>query len=142
MKGEIFFHMKSDIEIPSADGVSIVFVPEKDKTGKRIYSVGVLNMRNNPISQVIINARGSGRIKGVEKHTDSIRFMIQDLPVGAFKAFEILVRNSTELTNEYRISFFENGILYDKKVTVPPKYVSLQKKQLIASIGKPGVIAH
>lgn len=131
--------MKKDIIIPEAEGVFIAFVPEKDKTGKRIYAVCIVNERPHPISSVIINAKGSGRIKGQEKHTDSIRFMVEHLPVNGFKSFEILLKDSLELTNEYRISFFAEGVLYEKRVIAPPKYASLQTKALIPAIGKPGV---
>lgn len=132
--------MKKDIEMPSSEGVALAFVPDKDADGKKIWTVGIYNERSTEITNVIINASGVGRIKGVEKQTASIRFLIDAVPGGRFKSFEILVKDSIELSNTYWVSFFEGDRLCDKKFVVPPKFLALQKKELITPLRKPGVV--
>lgn len=132
--------MKKDIIPPSAEGVSLALYPEKDPDGKKIWVVGILNQRDVPISNVIINATGQGRIKGVDKETANLRFLIQDVPAQSFKSFEILIKDSLVLENTYRISFFDADRLCDKKIVIPPKYTSLQSKVLIPFVKKPGLI--
>lgn len=132
--------MKKDIIVPSTEGVSLALYPDKDADGKKIWVVGVLNQRGNPISNVIINASGKGRIKGVDKETANLRFLIQDVPAQSFKSFEILIKDALVLENTYRISFFDENTLCDKKIIIPPKYTSLHSKVLIPFVKKPGLI--
>lgn len=133
--------MKKDFEIPSSEGIAIAIVPQKDADGKKIWSVGLLNERPETVFNVIINASGSGHIKGKEKHTDKVRFLIDSLDTGAFHPFEVLLRDSTELTNTYWISFFSENNLCDRKIVVPPKYVMVQKKERIGKTKEVGVVA-
>lgn len=132
--------MKKDIIVPSADGVALALYVDKDPDGKKIWVAGILNERENPLSDVIINASGKGRIKGVDKETANLRFLIQDVPARSFKSFEILIKDSLSLENTYRISFFDGSSLAEKKIIIPPGFVALQSKELIPFIRKPGVI--
>ena len=133
--------MKKDFQIPSAEGICVAIVADKDADGKKIWSVGLFNERPEAVFNVIINASGSGFIKGKEKQTAKVRFLMDELQPGEFKPFEILVRDSIELTNTYWITFFSGNDLCDKKIQVPPKYVMLQKRARIGHTNKVGVVA-
>lgn len=133
--------MRKDFEIPSSEGICIAMIPKQDGDGKKVWSVGLYNERPDTVFNVIINAQGSGHIKGKEKHTDKVRFLIDSLDPGAFHPFEILLRESTELTNTYWVSFFSNNELCDRKIIVPPRYVMGQKKERIGMSKLVGVVA-
>lgn len=132
--------MKKDIVIPDASGLSLVFIADKDANQRKIWTVGLKNEREKPLTNLIINAQGHGRIKGKDKQTANVRFLIEFLAVGEIKTFEILVSDSLKLENSYRISFFEDNTLLEKRFDISPGFLSLEKKIKIEPSGKPGVI--
>ncbi len=131
--------MKKDIVIPDAHGLVLVFIAEKDASQRKTWTVGIKNERSKPLSNIIINAQGHGRIKGKDKQTANVRFLIESLACGELKTFEVLLTDSMKLENTYRISFFEENTLLERTFSVPPGFLALQKKEKVESSGKPGV---
>jgi hypothetical protein len=112
--------MKKDIIIPNAAGVGIAMVPDMDDKKQRIWSAYLVNERESTLYNVFIQVSAKGELKGAERKTASVRFYVEELEPKKAKKIEIVLHQATKLSNQYWISFFDNEVLFDKKIVFEP----------------------
>jgi hypothetical protein len=112
--------MKKDIVVPEASGVGIAMVPDMDDKKQRIWSAYLVNQRESTLYNVFIQVSAKGEVRGEEQKTASVRFYVESLEPKKAKKIEVVLHQATKLANQYWISFFDNEVLYDKKVVFAP----------------------
>lgn len=122
--------MKKDIIIPNAAGVGIAMVPDMDDKKQRIWSAYLVNQRESTLYNVFIQVSAKGELKGAERKTASVRFYVEELDPGKAKKIEIVLHQATKLSNQYWISFFDNDVLFDKKIVFEPGSITSAKLAL------------
>jgi len=107
--------MIKDIEFPQIKNVAVAVVNENSELPSEEWNVYLINQNKNAITNVLINSKGYGKLKNKPKTTSTMRHFFEEVkPLSAVKV-EMLPNNLFELTNEFWVSFYFNGKLYDKK---------------------------
>lgn len=108
--------MKKDIIIPEVTGVGIAMLPEANDKKQRIWSAYFINQRDTRLENVIVQVSAQGLIKGEERKTANLRFFLHEVEPHSTKKIEVLLQQATKLENLYWVSFYDKGVLYDKKI--------------------------
>lgn len=105
--------MKKDIPIHSAAqvGIALMPIPEDD-----VWEVYLVNMKNRMIRDIIINSKGYGELDGKKIETQTMRYFIPYLGNENAQKIELIHNDLTQVANEYWITFYIDGNIYDKKV--------------------------
>jgi hypothetical protein len=126
--------MNKDLNIEEVKEVYIAFVPNRDN-----WSVYVINNRNEAIETVIVNASGEGKLEGKEKHTATLRFLLNDIPAQSVKPFELLMPDSLKLSHRYWVSYYIGSRIFDKKFVYSPEMYDEDLHDLPV-FGSPGIL--
>lgn len=104
--------MKKDIEIPEVKGVYLAAVKQFNKDFQsNEWNAYLINDREDSLEMVLIVSRGfSGDIT-----TSVMRHKVEKLPSKAFVKVEYLQPEILALNNEFSITFFAEGKMFEKK---------------------------
>ncbi|MEZ4721329.1 MAG: hypothetical protein R2813_05565 [Flavobacteriales bacterium] len=131
--------MKADIEFPKVEKVGICAIPEENE-GQAVWKVHILNMLDEPITNVLVSTRGYGMKEEEQVKTSELRHYFEEVPAGGERPIELIPDNLTGLNNQYWVSFYIDSTIYDKKFIFLPD--SLLDKNLthIPVIDKQGIL--
>ena len=104
--------MKKDIELVNVEDIGIAAVPGDDPEFWDIY---ILNLHEEPISNVLIVASGYGEIDGEQRKSSLMRYFFKEIQSLDIQKIESLPISLFDLTNEYWVSFSLNNYMYDKR---------------------------
>jgi len=103
--------LKKDINIPKVEEVYVAAVKETHPEYKtEDWNAYIINNRDEDLETVLISSRGYSK----EKVTPIMRHKIQMLPARSYAKIEFLQQDLLKLHNEFKVTFFLNGQLYDK----------------------------
>ncbi|RZK50152.1 MAG: hypothetical protein EOO99_02905 [Pedobacter sp.] len=132
--------MKKDIPVNLVQNVAIAIVLIDEGPDYKNWNVYLLNMRNEEINTVIVNAKGYGEYQGKEVKTSLLRHFIGDIPSNSFKALEAIDPQVFGLTNEYWVSYYIGPEIYDKKFIFLPESIVEDNLIKIPLINKMGIM--
>jgi hypothetical protein len=105
--------MKRDIPNLKVEDVAVAIVPRDGE--EQLWDSYLINLKDEQLSNVLINSRGYGELKGDKVKTTILRHFFEEIkPMSIIKIEPIQIKLFS-LTNEYWVSFSFNGQLYDKK---------------------------
>lgn len=107
--------MKKDIEIPIVENVWVAIRMCKNKLNEPMWDVYVLNNKTEAIEGVLVSSRGYGSLDRDTRKTDTFRHFLDVIESKSAKKIEPITEEVFGINNEYWLSFFYNGKLYDKK---------------------------
>lgn len=107
--------MKEDIERPKVINVGVAIVKERNETNEWEWNAYIFNLRAEGITNVLISSKGYGEQQGEKKDTTVLRHFIENVDSLDFKIIEPVIPDVFELTNEYWVSFYVDGVIHDKK---------------------------
>jgi hypothetical protein len=133
--------MKKDIPNLKVEDIAIAIVPPTDpKPDEEMWDVFLINLKEGPISNVLINSRGYGEIEGEKMRTSILRHFFEEIgPLAAVK-IEPIQTQLFGLNNEYWISFVYDGYMYDKKYIFVHGSIAESHFTTIPFIGRKGVM--
>jgi hypothetical protein len=105
--------MKKDIPIHSATQVGIALTPNPEDDMWEVY---LLNMKDRMIRDIIINSKGYGEVDGKKIETQTMRYFLPYLGKENAQKIELIHNDLIQVANEYWITFYIDGVIYDKKV--------------------------
>lgn len=131
--------MKKDIKIPKVTDLALVAIPNEDNDIKD-WDVLLVNLRKKAISNVLIASKGYGTAEGKPVKTSTLRKYFEKIDSNEFVSLEIIRPNLIDIANEFWVSFWSNGQMYDKKFVFVE--ASIDKKHLttVPVINKRGVM--
>lgn len=106
--------MKKDIQVKKVQDVAIAIIPENG-VDSEFWQVYLINLKNKPIQNVLINSTGYGEINGEVVRTTTLRYYFEEVTPETVVKVEILQNKLKELANEYWVSFSLDSHMYDKK---------------------------
>ncbi len=115
--------MKKDIHIPKVEGVYIAIVFEYNDIYKTDdWNAYIINDKTVDIDVVLIVTSGYSE----KKMTSVFRKKLDKLPAKSYAKIELMQEELFALNNEFKVSFFEGNVMYDKtylfrKNTINPK---------------------
>ncbi|WP_421873794.1 hypothetical protein [Marinoscillum sp.] len=127
--------MKKDIKFPQIENVFVSVV--QDDEGWKVY---LLNRHDEQLDTVMVTSKGYGDKNGQEQKTSVLRHMIPKIESGEYALIEPISEDVFHLTNEYWVSFFINGQLYDKKYIFVPETIIKDNLSFIPELKLQGVL--
>ena len=115
--------MKKDIPSPAVENVVMAIILE-EQDGQNVWNVFLINLDIVPIKNVIVTSRGYGELNGQRRETSTLRHFYEEIPSLEFTRIEPIMENTFGLTNEYWVSFYIDGQVYDKKYVFLPESIS------------------
>lgn len=131
--------MKKDIHSPQVEDIVMAIVLEEED-GNNVWNVFLINLHIVPIRNVIVSSRGYGEIEGKKRETSTLRHFYEEIPELEFTRVEPIMENTFGLTNEYWVSFYIDGQVYDKKYIFLPESISEKNFTKIPLLNVEGVM--
>ncbi|MDC7996996.1 hypothetical protein [Gilvibacter sediminis] len=130
--------MRKDIEIPEVTRVHIVAVREWDKEFlAQNWYVHLINDWDQVLQTTLVMSRGNDS----DRKTSTLRHGLNDVAPGTSAKIELLPDEVLGFTNEYLLTFFADGKLYDKTFVFEPYSVKEELAQELPVMEESGVMA-
>ena len=130
--------MKSDLNIPKVSGVEIAAVRRSDDD--ELWDIYLLNRNSFSLKNVLIASRGYGSKNGEDQSTSTLRHMIETLGPKSMAKIELIQKDVFHLTNQFWVSYYVNGEMYDKKFILLPDTILEKNISNIPDFNMQGVL--
>lgn len=110
--------MKKDIPVKKVTDIAIAAVPSTEDP--QFWEVYLVNLKEEPIHNVLINSRGYGKVDNEQRETTQFRYFYEIIDPEMAVKVELLDSNLFVLANEYWISFNFEDYMYDRKYIFMP----------------------
>lgn len=137
--------MLRDIHRVAVEDIAIAIVPkekakEDDAVEEMLWEVYILNLKQDPIENVIVASKGYGVFKGEDVKTSTLRHYLGTMAPLSYMLIEPIQENVFGLNNEYWLSFYIDREIFDKKYIFLPESISEKYFTPIPLLGKKGVM--
>lgn len=113
--------MKKDITFHVAEDVFVVAMKEWDKDFlSQNWNIYIINTKSNPLETVLVVSRGNSS----SVRTSTLRHNLGTVKANTMKKIELITDDVLSFTNEYLVTFFLDGKLYDRQFTFTPHSIS------------------
>ena len=130
--------MKKDIIIPIVKNIQVVATQEWDEEFlAKTWIVYLINNREDIIESVLVMSRGNNK----NKKTSTLRHGLGDLLPHTGAKVELISEEVLGFTNEYMVTFFAEGKLFDRIFTFKPYNVKESNTVFIDLMGQDCVLA-
>ena len=124
--------MKQDIPFEPVIGVSIAIVPDADPTaapagevGQPTWQVFLLNNNDFALNTVLIASEGYGtQPDGQVVRTTTLRYHFPEIEAHSATPVELIDPAVFHLTNQYWVSYYQEGQIFDKKFLFVPDSIT------------------
>jgi len=132
--------MIKDLPENTVKDIAIAVALEKESAESKIWYVYLVNLKKEPIENVMITSRGYGEKDGEQVKTSVLRHMFPVVEPGTFKQIEPIDEATFGLSNEYWLSYYIGNDIYDKKFIFLPESIIELNFIRIPVVNKPGVM--
>ncbi len=131
--------MLKDIAIPVVEGIIVAIIKEGTTTEPE-YNVYLINTQNIPLKNVLVSSTGYGVVKEEQVTTSTLRFYFEEVETASFVKIEGLTEELFAIANEYWVSYYIDGTIYDKKYIFLPETITENNFTIVPIILKKGVM--
>ena len=133
--------MKKDIIIPVVENVFIAAVQEwsDDFMGKVWYAY-LVNDSDFNLEGVMVVSKAFGTIDGEMKKTSLLRHAFVEIPAVSVVKIEMIEKSVLTLNNEFMVTYFIDGTLYDKKFIFKANSINKTEMEEVPILFVDGVI--
>lgn len=132
--------MKADLPENIVEDVAIAVALVGDTPEVASWTVYLVNLKNEPITSVMITSKGYGQIDGKPVKTSLLRHSLGDVAAQAYVSVEAIDPAVFGLTNEYWLSYYMGKNIFDKKFYFLPESIIDANFIRIPVLNKPGVM--
>ena len=132
--------MKKDIPENDVKNIAIAVVMESATPEAKIWNVYLINLKDEPIETVLVSSKGYGEKDGEKVKTSTLRHSIGDVAAHDYALIELIDEQVFGLTNEYWLSYYIKGRIYDKKFIFVSESIVESNLTRIPVLNKPGVM--
>lgn len=132
--------MKKDLPENIVEDVAMAVVLMGETPEVKNWTVYLVNLKDVEITNVLISSKGYGEKDSRMVKTSVLRHFLGDVPAKSFKGVEAIDTEVFGLTNEYWLSYYINGTIYDKKFIFLPESIVDENLIRIPLVNKPGVM--
>ena len=132
--------MKKDLPQNIVENISVAVVLENATPESQNWNVYLINFKDEAIETVLVSSKGYGQKDGKNVKTSILRHSIGDVSSKSFALIEIIDAQVFGLTNEYWLSYYINGQIYDKKYIFLPESIVESNMIRIPILNKPGIM--
>ena len=99
-----------------------------------------MNLKADAIDVVLISSKGYGTIDGKDVKTSTLRQFWEKVSGKDFVKVELIEKKLFSITNEFWVSFWHHGILYDKRYVFVTESIVENNFTPVPLVGKRGVM--
>lgn len=133
--------MLKDIERSAVEDIAVAVVPKENFEGEdKLWEVYLINLKEQPIENVIVASKGYGSYKGDAVKTSVLRHFLETVEGMSASLIEPIQEQVFGLNNEYWLSFYLNQEIFDKKYVFLPESISEDYFTFIPVLEKWGVM--
>lgn len=132
--------MKKDLPQNIVEDVGIAIVLESESPVDKVWNVYLVNEKQEALSNVLVSSKGYGEKDGTGVKTTTLRHFLGDVAAKSIAKIEAIDTAVFGLTNEYWLSFYIHGIIYDKKYIFLPDSIVDENLIKVPIVDKPGVM--
>jgi len=103
--------------------IAIAVALEKESAESKLWYVYLINLKKEPIENVLITSKGYGEKDGERVKTSTLRHMFPLVNNGASVLIEPIDEQTFGLNNEYWLSYYIGKNIYDKKFIFLPESI-------------------
>lgn len=130
-----------DIPNLKVEDIAIAVVPREVLSDEEdLWDTYLINLKENPITNVLINSKGYGEVEGEKMKTTILRHFFEEIPPLSVVKIEPIQVKLFGLTNEYWVSFTYDDYMYDKKYIFVNGSIAAENFTRIPFINRPGVM--
>lgn len=130
--------MIKDIQFNKVEDIAVAVAPPTE--GSEEWVVYLVNMKDRAIDGVLVNSKGYGVVDGKEVKTSSLRQFFDKIEGKDFVQLEILPEQLIGLSNQFWVSFWQDGVLYDKQYIFVTESIVKDNLINIPVLNKKGVM--
>lgn len=132
--------MLKDIPELKVEDVSIAIVKDQDEVAGDVWDVYLINQKKERITGVLVTSTGYGIIEDENRKTSTLRHFFEEVNAQSFMKIETMVEDVFDVNNEFWLSFYLNGQIYDKKFIFVAGSIKEENFTQIPIIKKRGVL--
>src|ERR1700743_1389706 len=132
--------MIKDLPENNVKDIAVAVALEGENAESKTWYVYLINLKKEPIENVLITSKGYGERNGEQVKTSVLRHMIPLMGSNSFKLIEPIDEQTFGLNNEYWVSFYIGKDIYDKKFIFLPESIVESNFIRLPVINKPGVM--
>jgi hypothetical protein len=132
--------MKKDLPENIVENIAIAVVLESSTPEVKNWKVYLLNLKDEPIANVLVSSKGYGEKDGQQVKTSILRHAVGTVAAQSFAAIELIDEQVFGLSNEYWLSFYIGREIFDKKFIFVPESIIDNNLSRIPLLNKPGVM--
>src|ERR1700744_622385 len=100
--------MIKDLPENEVKDIAVAVALEAENVESKTWYVYLINLKKEPIENVLITSKGYGERKGEQVKTSILRHMFPLVAAGEFKLIEPIDEQTFGLSNEYWVSYYIN----------------------------------
>jgi hypothetical protein len=132
--------MKKDLPENIVEDVAMAVVLSGETPEVKSWTVYFINLKDRGLENVLISSKGYGEKDGKMVKTSVLRHFLGDIAARSFKGVEAIDPEVFGLTNEYWLSYYIDGVIYDKKFIFLPESIVDENLIHIPLVNSPGVM--
>jgi glucan biosynthesis protein len=130
--------VKKDIDIPKVEKVYVAAVKVYNEAFKvEEWNAYLINDKDEAIEMALIVSKGFDE----NKVTSTIRHKLEHLPAKSFAKIEFIQDEVLALNNQFQVTFFSEGKMYEKKYVFRKNSVNEKALRELPIIPNKGILA-
>jgi hypothetical protein len=138
--GVFNYNMIKDLPENVVEDIAVAVALESETVESKVWYVYLINLKNEPIENVLITSKGYGEKNGEQVKTSTLRHMIPSLSNNGYALIEPIDEQTFGLNNEYWVSYYIGKTIYDKKFIFLPESIVESNFIKLPVLNKPGVM--
>ena len=127
--------MKKDIDFSPVKKIHVAIA--KNDEGWKVH---LINRSDFKLETILVTSRGYGETKTEEQKTSILRHMVPFLEPGDVALIEPIDESVFHLNNEYWVSYYIDGQVYDKKYIFLPDSIIEENLTAIEELKMKGIL--
>lgn len=132
--------MIKDLPDNTVQDIAIAVALEGETVEGKTWYVYIINLKDEPIENILITSKGYGEKDGEQVKTSTLRHMIPNLSPKTSAIIEPIDEQTFGLNNEYWLSYYIGNTIYDKKFIFLPESIVDMNLIKLPIVNKPGVM--
>lgn len=129
--------LRKDIKIPESNGIYVGVAREKNEEFQAMeWNAYIINDRDITIEMILIVSKGFDK----EIKTSTMRHSVKVLSAKSFAKIEFLQEELLQLTNEFAVTYFADGKMYDKTFVFSENSIKESRLVELPIIKIPGIL--
>lgn len=133
--------MQKDIINPKVENVYVAAVQQwNDDFMENSWYAYLVNDSAEKLEMALVVSRAYGQINGEDRKTGTFRHAFKEVEPNSAVKIELLENNVLQLNNEFMLTFFQGGNLFDKTFVFRANAINEKAMSDIPVMGKRGIL--